>query len=204
MTLRILGGRLRHRHLLSPKGLTVRPSTGQLREALFNICQHLIPGARFLDLFAGTGAMGLEALSRGAEHATFVESDRSAVEMIKENIKGLDLKAQATVFPGDVLKLVERLGAEGKQFSIIFADPPYAQKVQGVTASEQLLKMIDQYKLVAAGGRLFIEEAAEAAPPTDRLKNLQLKDVRRYGRSVLQQWVTCEDTDEKSAVLGDL
>lgn len=201
MTLRILGGRLRHRHLLSPKGLTVRPSTGRLREALFNICQHEVEGVRFLDLYAGTGAMGLEALSRGAAHATFVEADRSAVEMIKENSKALGLQAVTTVFSGDVLRVLERFGAEGRQFGLIFADPPYALQTQGASASEQLLKIVDEFKLVAAGGRLFIEEAAEAAPPTDRLKHLQLKDVRSYGRSVLQQWVTC---DEKSTVLGDL
>lgn len=200
MTLRILGGRFRHRHLISPKGLTVRPSTGRLREALFNICQHEIEGANFLDLFAGSGAMGLEALSRGAKHATFIESDRTASSMIRDNLKSLMLESEATVFQGDVLRFLERFGVEGRQFSLIFADPPYAKQQEGLSLSHQLLKIVDENKLIIAGGRLFIEEAAEAAPPTDRLKHLQLKDVRRYGRSVLQQWIVREVSDESAAL----
>lgn len=191
MTLQILGGRFRHRHLVSPKGLAVRPSTGRLREALFNICQHIIEGADFLDLFAGSGAMGLEALSRGAKQATFVESERAVCAVIKDNIRALMVDAQATVLQGDVMRILERFGAEGRQFSLIFADPPYAQEQADIGICQQLVKIVDSRRLLKAGGRLFIEQAnlARGVSETCDFQYLQLKDERCYGRSILQQWV---------------
>lgn len=189
MTLRIIAGRFRNRILQSPKGLEVRPSTGQLREALFNICQMQMEGATFLDLFAGSGAMGLEALSRGASHSTFIESSRHAAQAIRDNCATLGVDRESNLLIGDVFALVNRLGQGGKQFRIIFADPPYSKESKGVPFSHKLLQMVDELHLLLPGGLLFIEDAADAAPPQDGKISLHFQDQRRYGRSSLQQWI---------------
>lgn len=189
MTLRIIGGRFRHRTLISPKGSLIRPSTGQLREALFNICQNTIQGCHFLDLFAGSGAIGLEALSRGAKQVTFVEQDRLAIKAIRDNLELLECAAEATVLSGDVFPILRHLIAQRKQFDILFADPPYAQMIHGIPLSHHLLNMVDESGVLHEGGSLFIEEAAEAVPPPNPLKRLTFKNQRRYGRSVLQEWM---------------
>src|SRR5437016_7699125 len=108
----IIGGRYRNRTIAAPKGLATRPTSGALRESLFNICQHYIEGARFLDLFAGSGAMGLEALSRGAGHAFFIDNSRDAVNCLKGNAKKLLVEEQVTIRYGDVFQILERLASE--------------------------------------------------------------------------------------------
>ena len=125
----IIGGQCRRRKLSSPKGGNVRPTTGRLREALFDICQPFIEDATVLDLFAGTGAVGLEALSRGARSATFVEMDRSVVRCLQKNIKDLDFENAATVLCGDAFKVVPQLG---QSFDIIYVDPPYEKELSDV------------------------------------------------------------------------
>ena len=189
MTLQIIGGRFRRQTLITPKGTQVRPSTGQLREALFNICQGTVQGSSFLDLFAGCGAVGLEALSRGAQHATFIEQDSTAVKAIRDNLARLKIASDASVLAGDVFRLVLQLAKQAQQFDLIFADPPYAQINQGLSYSHQLLMIFDKQPILRQGGSLFIEEAVEAAPPPQELTHLLLKNQRRYGRSVLQEWV---------------
>lgn len=103
MTLKINGGKFRGIKLSSPSGNKTRPTSDMLREAVFNIAQHKIQDSLFLDLFAGTGAMGLEALSRGAMKSIFIEKDRTAINCIKENIEKLSLKEEATLLPLDIL-----------------------------------------------------------------------------------------------------
>jgi 16S rRNA (guanine(966)-N(2))-methyltransferase RsmD len=122
MTLRIFGGQFKGRVLKSPKSETTRPTQGIVREAVFNICQELTQGARFLDLFAGSGAMGLEALSRGASHATFVERDKHSVSCLKENLTLLNLTDRAQVFPIDAHAALNKIT---QSFDIIYIDPPY-------------------------------------------------------------------------------
>jgi 16S rRNA (guanine966-N2)-methyltransferase len=124
MSLRIIGGRLRNHTLFSPKGQQTRPTSGLVRKAVFDICQADIEDARFLDLFAGSGAMGLEALSRGASHATFVDASRLACQCITKNLHHLFLEKEATVLCGNVLHMIDRL-ARQQPFTLIYIDPPY-------------------------------------------------------------------------------
>lgn len=123
--MRIIGGTLKRRALKSPKGDQTRPTTDRVRESLFNILEARfdIEGSRVLDLFAGTGALGLEALSRGAAKASFVESQPTIVRVLKENVKAFGLQKQARVVGMDVFKWLKNTQHEA--FDLIFADPPY-------------------------------------------------------------------------------
>lgn len=175
--LQIVGGKYKRRKLLAPNTTLVRPTAGNLREALFNICQNEIEGALFLDLFAGSGAMGLEAISRGAKHATFVEQNSSALSAIKKNIETLGEGERATVIRGDVVAVIPRLQGP---FDIIYVDPPYSK---GLSAA--VLTALDKYPLLAKEGRLFIEDDSLEEPPLDTLK---LKDKRTVGRAILFEY----------------
>jgi 16S rRNA (guanine966-N2)-methyltransferase len=118
--MRVIAGELRSRRLKSIPGLATRPTPDRLRETLFDILAPRIAGALFLDAYAGTGAVGIEALSRGARHAFFLERSRLPVEVIRENLATLNLESRATVVTGPVLLTLGRYPAD-----ILFADPPY-------------------------------------------------------------------------------
>ena len=118
--MRIIAGEFRSRRLKSVPGLDTRPTPDRLREALFNVLAPQIEGAVFLDAYAGTGAVGIEALSRGARRCIFVEKNRGAVGVIRENLAGLGLESRSEVYTGKVVTVVERVSAD-----IVFLDPPY-------------------------------------------------------------------------------
>lgn len=180
--MRIIAGQFRHRALVAPKGPATRPTSGIVREAVFNICQGTIEDLDVLDLYAGSGAMGLEALSRGARSVTMVEKDLHAIKAIKKNIETLGVKQQATLLAGDVFKTLSRLV---KRFGIIYADAPY-DDVQG---RDRLLLEIDKGQLLLPGGDFFLEEATKAKEPEVVLERLQLKSCRNYGKSQLRHYI---------------
>jgi 16S rRNA (guanine966-N2)-methyltransferase len=123
--MRIVAGRWRGRRLKSPSGRQVRPTSDRVREAWMSIVQPALPDARVLDLFAGTGALGLEALSRGAAHVDFVEQAAASLRILNENIDALDARAEVTVHRSDVMRFVDTLAAGA--YDVVFADPPYRQ-----------------------------------------------------------------------------
>lgn len=177
MTLKILGGQFKGRILKSPKNTATRPSQGILRQAVFNICQHEIDGARFLDLFAGSGAMGLEALSRGARRAVFVEKDREALRVLRENISLLHLEEQTDLLAADVLIALQKLAGKKAAFDLIYIDPPYRQ-------SQLLVRVLDallEHRLLVENGLLFVEDSSQ--DPELQYEKLPLikKDVRKFG-----------------------
>jgi 16S rRNA (guanine(966)-N(2))-methyltransferase RsmD len=131
--MRVIAGEFRSRRLKSIPGDATRPTPDRLRETLFDILAPRIEGAIFLDAYAGTGAVGIEALSRGARHAIFLEKDRVAVETIRENLESLKVERRATVVKGAVLLALERSPAE-----IVFLDPPYSQEREYRAALELL------------------------------------------------------------------
>ncbi len=124
--MRIGGGEFRGRTLHTPAGDATRPTSGLVRETLFNILTPLLPDARILDLFAGSGSVGLEALSRGAGHATFCENAHSALKYLKQNITELELEDYVSTLPIDFNRALEQLYKQGEKFDIIFLDPPFA------------------------------------------------------------------------------
>jgi len=132
--MRIIAGKFRSRQLKSLKGMALRPTTDKLRETLFNVLGELVAEARFVDLFAGTGAVGIEALSRGAREATFVEKHPPAVALIKNNLESLEIRNGARVLTSDALHALKRLPEEPAAarvpIDILFLDPPYADEAQ--------------------------------------------------------------------------
>jgi 16S rRNA (guanine966-N2)-methyltransferase len=138
--MRVIAGTYRSRQLKSLNTPKLRPTSDRLRETLFNILSPRISGAYFLDLFAGTGAIGIEALSRGAEEAVFVENHPPAAKLIRENLTSLGIKSGATVLQLDALAALEKIQQRQKDpafaYDFIFLDPPYA-------AAEQYLKVMD-------------------------------------------------------------
>jgi 16S rRNA (guanine(966)-N(2))-methyltransferase RsmD len=124
--MRITAGEHRGRRLRSPKGARTRPTSDLLRQAIFNVLGARIQGARVLDLFAGTGALGLEALSRGAAEVTFVERDRAALASLRTNLAGLGLSSRARVVAQETLAALDGLARAGERFDCVLLDPPYS------------------------------------------------------------------------------
>jgi 16S rRNA (guanine966-N2)-methyltransferase len=131
--MRVIGGEFRSRVLKSVPGLDTRPTPDRLREALFNVLRPRIAGAVFADLYAGTGAVGIEALSRGAARAIFVEHNRAAVSVIRENLRSLELESRAQVREARTLQMLKKIEAD-----IIFLDPPYELAKEYALALEAL------------------------------------------------------------------
>lgn len=124
--MRIIAGSARGKKLLSPQDRSIRPAIDRVRESIFAILDPVIEGARVLDLFAGTGSFGLEALSRGARQVTFVDSSLDALEIVEKNIKNLGFNRQTTVLCGDALVLPDIRDLEEGAFGVVFMDPPFS------------------------------------------------------------------------------
>lgn len=123
--MRVIAGKARRLLLKTPEGYETRPTTDKIKETLFNILNPYLPDADFLDCFAGSGAIGIEALSRGAKYSAFVENSKIALDCIKTNLKNTKLEAFAEVFPYSVKEAIRILEIKGKVFDVIFMDPPY-------------------------------------------------------------------------------
>lgn len=128
--MRIIAGKARGINLAVPQGRHTRPTTGRIKETLFNIIQAEVPGSRFLDLYSGSGSIALEALSRGAAAAVLVDNDREAVRCIKENIKKTVSGGAAQLIQSEAMYALKRLDSIGKAFDIIFLDPPYNHGIE--------------------------------------------------------------------------
>jgi len=185
----IIAGLYKNRRLNTPKNNLTRPTSSKLRESIFNICQHSIEDSVFLDLFAGSGAMGLEALSRGASKALFVDVNRQAVNCIKENVAQLKVEKQCEIFCGQVFALLKLFAKQNRQFDFIYADPPYNTSVdimgQVFLYSEYVVHSLDSSHLLAPNGTLIVEEDARH-PPTIIPTHLVLEDSRKFGHSLIQ------------------
>jgi 16S rRNA (guanine966-N2)-methyltransferase len=157
--MRIVGGRLGGRTLTSPRSQAIRPTADRLRESLFNILAHAygdpVTGARVLDLFAGTGALGLEAISRGADFALFVDDGAEARALLRENVAALGLGGVTRIFRRDATKLGAAHPVE--PFSLVFLDPPY-----GKGLAEKALVSARGGGWLAAGAMVVVEEASDA------------------------------------------
>jgi 16S rRNA (guanine966-N2)-methyltransferase len=165
---RIVAGQWRGRTIAAPRGTTVRPTADRVREAWMSILQQEIPEARVLDLFSGSGALGLEALSRGAAHATFVESAAPSLLSLRANIDRLGAGDVCTVHRMDALRFVASL--EGAPFDVAFADPPYRT---GLAA-----QVAERWRERAFSRILGVEHEADESMPDPA-------DTRRYGDTAL-------------------
>jgi 16S rRNA (guanine(966)-N(2))-methyltransferase RsmD len=176
---RVAAGTLKGRRLLVPRGATTRPTADQVRIALLDSLTPWLPGARVLDLFAGAGSVGLEALSRGAGHATFVERDARAVAALRANVAALGLQGWARVHRGDVGPTLDRLAAAGERFMIVFLDPPYEADLVGRT-----LDRLATGGLVEAAGVVIAQHFTKRPPPS-AVGDLGAVRTRRFGETTL-------------------
>jgi 16S rRNA (guanine966-N2)-methyltransferase len=159
--MRIIAGRFRSRRLKGPGALPVRPTSDRLRQTLFDILGRRIEGAIFIDAFAGTGAVGLEALSRGAARVLFVEISRRAADVIAANLNRLAAYAAAEVLVGDARRILRRLARAGVQADFLFLDPPYA----AATDYCRLLQELADALPLAPTGSLIVEHPARIRLP---------------------------------------
>jgi len=167
---RIIAGERKGHTIFAPRGRETRPTSDRVRENVFNIVAPWVEGARVLDLYAGSGAMGLEALSRGAEAAVFVEADPEAVRAIERNLDRLRLTG-ATVVRADATTGLAQETAAGRKYDLVLADPPYAMKDYDILA---------RYlpRVLAEDGLLVLESAARTEP---QLEGLAVRTTRKYG-----------------------
>ena len=152
--MRVITGTARGRKLKTPENYDIRPTTDNVKESVFNIIQFDIEGRRVLDLFAGTGQLGIECLSRGAESAVFVDKDRAAIQIVKENLKLCGLKG--TVVQEDALSFLRHCG----KFDILFVDPPYDSNLY-----EPVLETVKLVDILSEGGIILCEARRDRALP---------------------------------------
>jgi 16S rRNA (guanine966-N2)-methyltransferase len=173
MSIRIIGGYLGGRTLATLQGRHTRPAIERVREAVFSILQHDIEDTKVLDLFAGSGAYAIEAISRGAKFAVMIEKDQMAANIIKQNLHTFNLDLRLII--ADWKKGLEILSGEGEKFNLVFADPPY-----GTVTAEKIDEELKKYDLMAPGSFLIMEHAGDMA---SSLANL-IK-TRRFGDSAI-------------------
>jgi 16S rRNA (guanine966-N2)-methyltransferase len=180
--MRITGGIYRSRALRAPRGDATRPTTDRVREALFAILSSAgaLEGARVLDLYAGTGALALEALSRGAASATLVESAREALAALRANLAALGVEDRARVLAAEVARAIPRL-ASGDPFDLVLADPPWSQVEDGDAV--RALAALARSGALSTEALVVLEHAART--PVPALEGLALTDARRYGDTAL-------------------
>ncbi|MGI6168079.1 MAG: 16S rRNA (guanine(966)-N(2))-methyltransferase RsmD [Eubacteriales bacterium] len=174
--MRIITGKARGTRLLAPAGERTRPTAERVKEAVFSMIQFDIEGREVLDLFAGSGQMGLEALSRGAAHATFIDHSGDAIQIIRKNAEKTRLLDSCTILQGDFADVLGRLAGRAK-FDIVFIDPPYGQ---GLVAKS--LELLDKYRLLGPGA-LIVCEGGETdifggSPVSSRFEVIK---TRKYG-----------------------
>ena len=152
--MRIITGKARGLKLTTPKNMDVRPTSDRVKESLFNIIGMKIAGTRVLDLFAGTGNLGLEAWSRGAEEVVFVDESQTSLQLVRSNIAKARAEKETRVLKGNAVRMISDLAAKGEKFEFIFCDPPYNK---GLPA--QIIGQLAKYEIVAPGGYLIVEHS---------------------------------------------
>ncbi len=181
MTMRVVAGTQKGRSLKRPIGLGLRPTSGRVKEALFSMIADRLPGARVLDLYAGTGALGLEALSRGAQEVIFVENQNASLQVLRENISRCESTFHSTIVAQDVLTFLstDALRREPTPFHLVFADPPYE------TADFlPLLTQLESSRRVDHHGLVVIEHFKKVSLPPE-VGHLQQTRQSRYGDTML-------------------
>ncbi len=174
--MRVISGSARGTVLKTPEGMKTRPTADRVKEALFSILQFELPGANVLDLFGGTGQLGIEALSRGAKKAVFVDEQAAACKLIKENLSRCKFQEQAQVIQADYLVYLKRCT---EKYQIILLDPPYAEDYL-----ENALKMIPEIDILQSGGIIATERPLEKALTLDFPGYTRSKDYK-YGKTLL-------------------
>src|SRR3989338_8766162 len=175
--MRVISGTAKGRKLYTPKSHNIRPALDKVKGAIFNILFN-VEGLAVLDLFSGTGAIGIEALSRGAAHATFVDTSHEAVTIIRKNIELCGFKNCAMIFPKKVSVAIEYFAKHSQRFDLIFVDPPYLKDLINPT-----LAMIANADIMSENGKIIVEHHPKE--PISEVAGLTLTGRRKYGQTLL-------------------
>ncbi|MCF8045187.1 MAG: 16S rRNA (guanine(966)-N(2))-methyltransferase RsmD [Desulfarculaceae bacterium] len=177
--MRIISGRFKGRKLTAPENRSIRPTSDKAREAVFSIIGSKVEKACILDLFAGTGAFGIEAISRGARRTTFVETSEKALDTIEKNINLLGIENEADLIQGPIPHVFTRGEFSGRTFEIIFLDPPYdGNFITSTLENTHFLNFVTESTLVIAEHPIFRQEIALSG-------HLELIDRRKYGKTMI-------------------
>lgn len=173
--MRVIAGKARRIPLVSPEGKDTRPTTDRIKETLFNIIQNDIPGSHFLDLFSGSGGIGIEALSRGAKQAVLVEFGREALRCIKANLAKTRLSEYAIVLPVEVTYGISKLEKMGQVFDVIYADPPYRKNFE-----PKILNLLSESGIVRPGTLVIIESSLDTKPDFIDENKYEIIKIKEY------------------------
>jgi 16S rRNA (guanine966-N2)-methyltransferase len=174
--MRVIAGTYRSRPLKGPGKLRLRPTSDRLRETLFNILGQAVEESLFVDLYAGTGAIGIEALSRGAREAVFIETHPATARLVRENLNLLGIRTGAEVIEGDVIRGLEKLAARHRIADFVFLDPPYQKAEEHL----RVLEFLDESHVVAPYGVVIVEHHSKTELP-ERFDRLELTRLVEQG-----------------------
>jgi len=178
--MRVVGGTYRSRALKSLRGPALRPTSDRLRETLFDILGPTVEGSVFVDVYAGTGAVGIEAISRGARQVIFIENHAAAVKLIRNNLSSLRIASKADILAMDALRGLELLSSLRVHAQFFFLDPPYAEEEE----YERVLDFLDRSPMLTPGGRVIVEHPKRRVLP-DYLESLERVRVVEQGDAAL-------------------
>lgn len=179
MGLRVISGKFRGKKLYSVPGANTRPTSDRLRESLFNILSFRVQNAHVLDLFAGTGALGIEAMSRGADTCVFIDKYEGALSIINKNITACNIEEQTKTFKWDIRKNLNCLKSEQPTFSLVFMDPPY-----NTNSIEPTFHNLLESRVLIKDALVVIEHSIRETLPNN-ISQLQIADQRKYGKTVV-------------------
>lgn len=177
--MRVIGGKYRGRRLRTVEGLDVRPTSDRLRETLFNILAPRIEGSRFLDICAGSGAVGIEALSRGASEVIFIERSRRACSVIRANLEAVGAGREAVIVSRDAEPALTQFAGDFREFDIAFLDPPYASEVYG-----RVMSLLGRGELLSEDAIVIVEHRVKR-PPERQYEKLRMFRMVKQGESSL-------------------
>ena len=196
--MRVIAGKYRSQPLASPKGREIRPTSDRLRETLFNVIAPRIEGAIFADLFAGTGSVGIEAISRGARQVYFAENAKASLETLRHNLNRLQIRAQGIVEPAGSMPLLRRLLKQEIYLDLIFLDPPYKDRL----AYETVLEFLAERPIFRQDGIVVVEHSRRFSLPD---LNMKLRPFRRIeqGEAALTLFRCNAKTESPLSAAGD-
>jgi 16S rRNA (guanine966-N2)-methyltransferase len=180
--MRIITGIAKGRKILAPEGMDTRPTSDRVKESVFNIISKKVYGARVLDLFSGTGNLGLESLSRGADWCTFIEKNKNTHKILIENINNLGFKDKSQVYNNDAFEVIEMIGKNTTKYDIIFLDPPYSKGL-----IEKAILKIDEINLINSDGIIMSEYDENDVIP-EAINNFKIYRTEKYGRTKISFW----------------
>jgi 16S rRNA (guanine966-N2)-methyltransferase len=192
LKLRIIAGSARGRRFDAPEGRNTRPTLDRVKEAMFGMIQFDIENTQVLDLFSGSGSLGLEALSRGGAHCVFCDSDKKSIQVIKHNVEILGFGGRSEVLFGDAFALLPLLSAEKRRFSLVLLDPPYESDFYSRAVNELArLNLLED-------GCIILAEHAFKRPPQFNCPNISCGKTHKYGDAAVTKIIYSEQREEQS------